>query len=65
MNETEYAIDNGTVTLNTVQYVYAETILQMNLGGKLRGNFHMQAKGDYLNRVDSDQIVLKIVRRGG
>ncbi len=37
MNETEYAIDNGTVNLNIVQYVYT-IILPMNLGGKRRGN---------------------------
>jgi hypothetical protein len=32
--------------------------------GKLKGNFHMQAKGDNLNQVHSDQMVLEI-RWGG
>ncbi len=32
--------------------------------GELQGEFYMQAKDYYLNRVYSDQMVLKIVRWG-
>ncbi len=36
--------------------------------GELKGYFrvfYMQAKGDYMNWIHSDQVVLEIVRRGG
>ncbi len=46
------------------KYIYVETVLQLNFAWELKGIF-MQAKGDYLNWVHSDQIVLEIVRRGG
>jgi hypothetical protein len=36
----------------------------MNLRGSSRG-FYMQAKGDYLDGVHLDQMVLEIVRQGG
>jgi hypothetical protein len=49
---------------NIYIYIYVETALQMNLGGT-QGEFYMQAKWDYLNRVHSDQMVLKIVRQMG
>ncbi len=35
------------------------------LSGGTLVEIYMQAKGDYLNRVHSDQVVLEIVRSGG
>jgi hypothetical protein len=45
-------------------HIYTETILKLNLG-ETQGEFYMQGKGDYLDRVNSDQMVLEIVRWGG
>ncbi len=52
--------------VNSVKYKQAETILQMKLRGKSSQTENcMKAKGDYQNRVHSDQMVLVIVRWGG
>jgi hypothetical protein len=48
---------------NSLQYIYMLRLSYKWISGRTQLGLFMQVEGDYLNRVHSDQMVLKIDRR--
>jgi hypothetical protein len=51
--------------IDSVQYIYMQTLSYKRISGGTQWGFYMQAEEDYLNQIHSDQMVLEIDRWGG